>query len=234
MKKEIASFWSLTARATLPITLLAAAVMTAGEILLFPWMTADVMQPELAFSGTPPIILFMAAMAAVYVWFCLRGLFGAKNALPVMRLGLSDRAVFLTMAAQNAFCLLILWAWQTGLAIALAVWWCRTHPALVGPQSVFVAFWRAPFLHGLLPLSDWPVWVRNILLCCALGVCAAKASLTRHIVGPLIVGLLAIFLFPTPMGSTTLVWIEIIVLVFALAIDFSSGRDFRRLAEVSV
>lgn len=231
MKKEVKTFWALAARASLPTVLVIVPLMTILEILFFGKQSLKAEALEFAFTHMMIPTVFAISLAVLHCTLCLRGLLDAKNALPVMRLGLPDRAIFVTMAAQCALCLLILWAWQAGLAAVLEVWWCRANAPLVGPHTLFVAFWRSGFLHALLPLGDWVLWIRNIVLCCTLGVCAAKAVLTRRVVGPMILGVLAALLFPASMGKPGLAALEAIVLALICAADFKSGCDFRIAAE---
>ena len=44
----------------------------------------------------------------------------------------------------------------------------------------FLACWRSPYLHALLPLEDVWLWGRNLLLCAALGLGTAAFSHERR------------------------------------------------------
>ena len=46
-----------------------------------------------------------------------------------------------------------------------------------GAQGIFVDFYRSEFLHGLLPLADGYLWVRNVVFVLALGVLTAYMQL---------------------------------------------------------
>ena len=46
-----------------------------------------------------------------------------------------------------------------------------------GAQGIFVDFYRSEFLHGLLPLADGYLWMRNVVFVLALGVLTAYMQL---------------------------------------------------------
>ena len=225
MKKEIQSFKGLAARSSLPWTLWIVLILTVIEVGLFRFLGWGADRLEAAFADTRLYLVFVIALAGLHAEFCLRGLLGAKSDLPYGRLGLTRRQMLVGLAEQNALCYFILWAWQTLLALALAAWWCHAHPGAVGPQTTFVTFYRVSFLHALLPLGDIWLWVRNIVLCLALGACSAYAALTRKTVGPMIVGVAAAIFWPTAMAMETFVIIEIAILLAAAAFCLMDGKD---------
>lgn len=225
MKKEIQSFRGLAARSSLPWTLLTVLVLTVIEVGLFRALGWGADRLETAFTGPSIYLVFVIALAGLHADFCLRGLLGAKSDLPYARLGLTRRQMLAVIAEQNAVCYFILWAWQALLSLALAAWWCHTHPAAVGPQTVFVTFYRVSFLHALLPLGDVWLWVRNAVLCLSLGVCSAYAALSRKTVGPMIVGVAAAIFWPTAMAMSIYVIIEIAILLTAAAFCLMDGKD---------
>ena len=63
--------------------------------------------------------------------------------------------------------------------ILIGIGLCRVYEAMapaefVSNQTVFLAFYRSKFLHSFLPFEDTWVWIRNILLVVALGVCSSR------------------------------------------------------------
>ena len=219
------SFKSLAARSSLPWTLWIVLILTVIEVGLFRFLGWGADRLETAFGDTRLYLVFVIALAGLHAAFCLRGLLGARSDLPYARLGLTRRQMLAIVAEQNAVCYFILWAWQALLALALAAWWCHEHPGAVGPQTMFVTFYRVRFLHALLPLGDVWLWVRNAVLCLSLGVCSAYAALTRKTVGPMIVGVAAAIVFPTAMAMETFVIIEIVILAGAAAFCWMDGKD---------
>ena len=73
------------------------------------------------------------------------------------------------------------------------------------PLALFLACWRSPYLHALLPLEDVWLWGRNLLLCAALGLSTAAFSHERRhghrAWGWIPLALGAALLFPLPMGA---------------------------------
>ena len=104
------------------------------------------------------------------------------------------------------FCLLFFWAAHLGTLLALcAAALPRLAPEFSGPQALFLACYRDPYLHSLLPLDDCLLWVRNLSMCAALGTAAASFSFQRRMgrraFAILPLAALSALCFPLPMGS---------------------------------
>lgn len=94
------------------------------------------------------------------------------------RLGLSRRAVNLLYSLCHTLALIILFAFQAALSVGLCVLYCRTvDPTYVGPQTIFLAFYRVPLFHNVLPLGDWCWWLFNLMLLITLGLVTAAAGI---------------------------------------------------------
>ena len=104
---------------------------------------------------------------------------GSRVVYTLARLQVSERAVFFWQALAGVILLLLLWAVQAAAALGLALWVSR-DPAPIGGQAVFLAFYRSPTLHTLLPLQDTVVLWRDGLLSLAGGFAAACSSFCRR------------------------------------------------------
>ena len=103
------------------------------------------------------------------------GSYTISDTYTAARLSVSGKAVYLWQCVYNMLCYLLFWMVQILIAIGL----CRVYEAMapaefVSNQTVFLAFYRSKFLHSFLPFEDTWVWVRNILLVVALGVCSSR------------------------------------------------------------
>ncbi|MFQ7454743.1 MAG: hypothetical protein ACLRNQ_29320 [Flavonifractor plautii] len=122
------------------------------------------------------------------------------------RLSVGHRALTLLWASYGFFCLLFFWAAHLGTLLALcAAALPRLAPEFSGPQALFLACYRDPYLHSLLTLDDWPLWARNLSMCAALGTSAACFSFQRRMgrraFAVLPLAALSALCFPLPMGS---------------------------------
>lgn len=116
-------------------------------------------------------ILCAVTFLAVFALLCWEP---GERRYTLGRLSVSEEAVVLWSAACNSVCLLALWAVQTAAALALCAWYAASlPPEYASGQTLFLAFYRLEFLHGLLPLADWGVYLRNLFLALALGFGAA-------------------------------------------------------------
>ena len=103
------------------------------------------------------------------------GSYTISDTYTAARLSVSGKAVYLWQCIYNTLCYLLFWMVQILIGIGL----CRVYEALapaefVSNQTVFLAFYRSKFLHSFLPFEDTWVWIRNILLVVALGVCSSR------------------------------------------------------------
>ena len=103
------------------------------------------------------------------------GSYTISDAYTAARLSVSGKAVYLWQCIYNSLCYLLFWMVQILIGIGL----CRVYEAMapaefVSNQTVFLAFYRSKFLHSFLPFEDTWVWIRNILLVVALGICSSR------------------------------------------------------------
>ena len=103
------------------------------------------------------------------------GSYTISDTYTAARLSVSGKTVYLWQCVYNTLCYLSFWMVQILIGIGL----CRVYEALapaefVSNQTVFLAFYRSKFLHSFLPFEDTWVWIRNILLVVALGICSSR------------------------------------------------------------
>ncbi|MBQ8612531.1 MAG: hypothetical protein IJ412_12605 [Oscillospiraceae bacterium] len=181
MKKHF-SVWMLLARSSLPglaaSCAAVAAVQAAGFFMAMNTSAyREVPTPEHALDAgclglTGLIGLCLTALLAVRCG----SMTSPRTACTLDRLRISRKAFCGWHSLHAGLCFLICWAVQALTALTLCtLWTLRFDPA--GTQTVFLAVWRSPYLYNLLPLFDWVRWLRNLLLCAALGCAAADLAL---------------------------------------------------------
>lgn len=120
-----------------------------------------------------PLISALTLLALLFL-LCYSDGETPTAAYTLRRLRISEEAGVLWKAIYNCLCLLLLWAVQTAVVMGLCAWYTRAiGPEYSTSQTVFLAFYRVPFLHNLLPLGRWTRYLRNIVLLLALGFCTA-------------------------------------------------------------
>ena len=77
----------------------------------------------------------------------------------------------------NALCFACVWCVQLMASVGAAALHAADARYAEGAQGIFVDFYRSEFLHGLLPLADGYLWVRNVVFVLALGVLTAYMQL---------------------------------------------------------
>lgn len=131
---------------------------------------------------------------------------GCRTGYTLRRLRVGERALSLLWGGYGTLCLLFYWAAHLGTVLALcAAAMPHLSERAASPLALFLACWRSPYLHALLPLEDVWLWGRNLLLCAALGLSTAAFSRQRRhghrAWGWIPLALGAALLFPLPMGA---------------------------------
>lgn len=161
--------------------------------------------------------------------FIIGGEFSSRQSYTLRRLSVSPRGGFLARWAACTVCFVILWGAQT----AIALWLCFLYkkfgpPELWSPQAVLLALYRSAFLHALLPLRDAALWVRNALVCLALGASAARMpARKKHSALPYL-AVLTVCWFRGELGGLMpllLILMSLIVIAAALFRAFSTGEE---------
>lgn len=133
--------------------------------------------------------------------------FGSRCGYTLDRLRVSSRAQGLLQALYNGACYLALWGFETALFWLLCARWCAGQPG-ANALTIPLAFWRDGLLHGLLPLAEWPLWVRNLLMLLSLSLATAafprRQRQGKLAVGPLFLATLTCGGFSSGMGMDVL------------------------------
>ena len=129
-----------------------------------------------------------------------------KLGYTLQRLAVSERTLYVWQALYNTGCGVIFWSVELLISIGLCqMYMGLADPAMVSSQTVFLACYRSPFLHNLLPLTDTMGWVTNLFLLGSLGM-ATAAYPYRQRRGKsgtvlLLVGCLLMLLFSVQLGK---------------------------------
>jgi len=136
---------------------------TVGELV--------VMTPELIFDEANLMVFFAVAMVILAALLaCVGRNTTGHQEYTLYRLSVSPKSVFLWQAVCNRCCFFLLWFVHNILLFCLCLCYIRTADvSAITHQSLFLAFYRSSFLHGLLPLQDFWCGIRNVLFFCALG-----------------------------------------------------------------
>ena len=222
--RRYCSVLGLAARCTFWKVLAAALVSCGAEAALFlitlhgwpfvvygpdqAWRADNPMGLEGLIAHSRIALCFGLGLAAVCGALALLGWEGSgcRTGYTLRRLRVGGRALSLLWGGYGTLCLLFYWAAHLGTVLALCA---AAAPHLsegaASPLALFLACWRSPYLHALLPLEDVWLWGRNLLLCAALGLGTAAFSHERRhghrAWGWIPLALGAALLFPLPMGA---------------------------------
>lgn len=159
------------------LSLMAAMGILEAVLYVLHWNRVDREQPPLPAAedllrGIP--LMSMAALLLLLFLLCRSGGEAPAIAYTLRRLRIPEETTVLWKAVYNGLCLLLFWAVQAGAAMGLCLWYASViGPDYSSPQTVFLAFYRSPFFHNLLPLDNWTRYLRNLVLLLSLGFCAA-------------------------------------------------------------
>lgn len=199
-----AGIWAMLARESIYKIVAVLAVMTGVQIGLFYGRLKDLAAEELIFESVwndvGATYVFLAAFCAVFgILLWTLGEHGSRDRYTLLRLPLTWRQILLLRLLYNVLCFTLLFAVQAGIIL----WMMRIYSTVaeaVTSQMVFLAFYRIPFLHNVLPMAEAGKWVRNLLMFLALSLEAA-AGYRRKGYAPAL--MLAIVVVSWVFGSET-------------------------------
>lgn len=121
-------------------------------------------------------LCFALAFVLISIILCCVGTeYFSKCGYTLKRLSVSERQTFFHQAVYNMFVYLLLWAIQVLISYLLCQYYISLAPAnILSNQTVFLAFYRNQLLHGLLPLSEGWLWIRNGIFILSLSFAAAE------------------------------------------------------------
>ncbi len=178
MKKQLSVF-ALHARAALGrlalvllgmLTLDAAAYALFGLCMYPPSLTGSALVTALRVVFSLGLLVCQLLLAACFGT-------GSRYGYTIRRLQVSESQVLLWSSVCNALCFACVWCVQVMGAIGAAALHAADARYAEGAQGIFVDLYRSDFLHGLLPLADGYLWVRNVVFVLALGVLTAYMQL---------------------------------------------------------
>lgn len=165
--------------------------------------------------------------------FRIGNVFSVRQDYTWSRLSVTRLGGFFARWAAFTACFVVFWGAQT----AIALWLCFLYrklgdPALWSGQAAMLAFYRSAFFHALLPLRDTLVWVRNAVLCLALGAGAARLPARRKFGGFSYLAVITAFWFRHALGSFVLDLFLILAGLVMIAVELyraaaqEEGEDY--------
>ena len=120
----------------------------------------------------------LASVAAVYVvlLFPLRERGGSHPGYTLGRLSVSEFAVWLLQGLAGAMAIALCLLAQALACFYVGLGMQRAGAGVLGEVSLLAAFLGSQISHALLPLMDWPVYVRMGIVCCTFGLTASYSS----------------------------------------------------------
>lgn len=101
----------------------------------------------------------------------------SKSGYTLQRLQITEREALVWDALTNLPVFLAFYATQLLILCTVAKLYAAAPGYLQGEQGIVTAFYRNATLHGMLPLSEKGLWIRNLLFMVVSGVECACSSL---------------------------------------------------------
>ncbi len=183
--RKYTSVFGLVARSSFYRVLLTLAVGAIIQLGLFQFAVArkgvTYTLEGLMGSSFIPLVSILV-FAAVYVLTALTGSqFGSKCGYTLNRLSVSENQFFFIQTVYNSLVFLFVWFFEALIATLCCIYAFLNAPEnTVHAQSIFLSFYRSAYLHGLIPLEAWHVWLRNIFLALSAGFAASQFSFKQR------------------------------------------------------
>ncbi len=138
--------------------------------------------PEIVLGRAFIPVVFIIEFILIYVILSLTGNgLGSKAGYTVSRLQITEEQFFVLQAVYNFLIFLLVWLYEAYISYRLMDIYSLLIPAQAYfPKDVFLAYYRNEFLHSIIPLKAIHLWVRNLILCAALGVASAQFSFKQR------------------------------------------------------
>ena len=185
-------------------------ILVAAESILFLIASQKFLWAEDILDASRISWVFYGALLALTVVLSSSLSGNAHQSYTLQRLALSGRTVFCLQMLVNFTALLLLWTVQLMTALLLVKIYLSgqsssaEHQLDFCGQSLFLAFCRSEFLHGLFPMEDLTRWMRNVVLICCMAAVCAYGSFTyekgKFPVSPFLLAVPAIVFFEMEMG----------------------------------
>lgn len=126
---------------------------------------------------------FRIAIAAIFFILCvMENRLDKQSSGTILRLRITTKQFFTIKTLYNAFCIALLFVVQIWTAvIMIKVYGAHIGEAVLGPQKLFMAFYRNEFLHNLLPMAEVGKWIKNILFVAAYSMQAAVGGKKNYV-----------------------------------------------------
>lgn len=237
MKKYLSVFM-LVARSSIYKIVPLIIIMAAAEYYLFSRKLSEAADLAVSSLGSYPELervifesnimwILFIAFIFITILLCKTGCeFKNKQGYTLKRLRISEKGVFFCQAGYNSAIYIILW----GIQIAAVLWFCHMYvsePAFgeMGTHTVFAAFYRNDFMHSILPLEEFGIYIRNVVLMAALGIASAgfpyKQRLGKIGLSIIVLAVSCLLFFKVGMGSVDITGLMIIICIAAI---FSNVR----------
>mgnify|MGYP007099011071 CR=1 FL=1 len=176
--KKLASVFALYCRHSVLLLLLVFLALAAADLAGFYLLGGSAMP---SFSGDSFGQFVLIAFFAAF-WLCVAALLApyntrARYGYTLQRLQISERTAFFLHIACNALCIFCLYAFQIVLLWLLSRLYQSGAGYAEGVQGVYVDFYRSAYLHSLLPLGEWLIWLRNLVYVLTAGILTAYMPL---------------------------------------------------------
>lgn len=153
----------------------------------------------------------------------------SKRLYIYQRLRISEREILLWDMMTSILIFLVFYAVEIIILCTAAGMYAAAPGYTQGEQGMIAAFYRSSFLHGMIPMAERGLWIRNILYAIVTGTeCACSSLNLRHnsrmLSTSFCLAAVVALRFPAEVGRESYIFTVIIV---AVAI-FSFVRTYKR------
>lgn len=100
----------------------------------------------------------------------------SRRAYTYQRLRVSEREILFWDVLTNMLIFFVLYGTEIIILGILAKMYAAAPGYVQGEQGIIAAFYRSAFLHGMIPMAESGLWIRNILLVPVVSILCSCAS----------------------------------------------------------
>lgn len=127
------------------------------------------------FWGYTFLAAYIGCVAACLMW----GASKSRYEYTLQRLRVADSAIWCCNAVVSSMYFALLWFAELAVIYVLVKVYVASPDYQLGPQGMAMIFYSSPFLHGLCPLAETGLWIRNALYVLTSGILCASIGLAQ-------------------------------------------------------
>lgn len=229
MRNSIGSIWGLVTSHTVVPTLTLVCILFVIQgmtFLFFGWNQGD--SPLSLYQWIDCVVIKYSFIGVLFIAVGISARAGSgkgKSEYTINRLGVSQQKLYGIWMLNTGCVILIIWSAQLLMFLLACKYYNMvTAENLTSVQTAFLTTYQSDFIHYIIPLEDWKLWIGNLGIWIFLSAEAAYYAVQRFKGERSLVHILAVFMVLAYFIIGNGIWsMYLVVFLFVCAAFFIHG-----------